>query len=221
MESNTIGASITARLRSETAEHHQQAESRLLEQSLARGTLPLDRYVALLGQRRLIHATLEPLVAQLCDADERLAGLIPSHLYQTARLDEDLRHLGADARRIAALPATAALLREIERLHTNSPIALLGVFYVFEGSKNGSHMLARVVRRAYALSIGGTRYFDPHGEGQRAEWASFKQRMDAAGLGAPECDAIVRAAQKTFELTAQIDDELMIAGVAAQQAVSA
>lgn len=84
--------------------------------------------------------------------------------------------------------------------------------YVLEGSNNGNRFIAKAVRRALGLVEGaGDRYLDPYGDAQRGLWAHFKQRMDAAGWSGEEADAMVRAAQDTFDAVGALSEEIQAA----------
>jgi len=91
------------------------------------------------------------------------------------------------------------------------------MYYVFEGSKNGARYLVKRVAATYDLKPGpGLLYLDPHGEQQPALWAQYKARMDAAGFSPQDQDAIVAAAQQTFDLVAEVDDQVQAASTAAE-----
>lgn len=201
-----------ARLRASTAEHHARAEGRRLEQALAAGSLPRDIFVAWLGQRFAMHTLLEPAVARLVASDARMHGLIPAELYQAANLRADLQHFGLNEESLDPCRAAAEFVADIKRTEAASPVGLLGHFYVFEGSKNGARMIARVAGPAYGItSERGMRYLDPHGSQQRTLWAEFKARMDAIDFTARELDAMVAAAGRTFDFVSAVDDELYAA----------
>lgn len=202
-------ACVMARLRDETTEHHQRAESRPFERALLGGTLPRALYVELLAQRYLVHRVLERAARDLRDAHPVLVDILRDELFQEANLVADLEHFGIDQDAIVATRATRALIEEIERLADQRPLALLGVYYVFEGSKNGARYVARSVANAYGLPPGsGLRYLDPHGEQQRALWLDFKQRMDDCAFSTADQDAMVAAARLTFDCVGELDDEL-------------
>lgn len=201
--------SLMARLREETRAQHETAESRPLEQSLFRGVAPKALYVQVLEQRFLIHQALERGLRALSEARPGLAGVVRHELFGEPHLRRDLENFGVHPESVTPVAATLDLLRLIDRLSAESSVALLGIYYVFEGSKNGSRILAARLSKAYQLPPGpGLLYFDPHGERQRAIWQEFRQSMDALDLAPAEHDAIVSAAQRTFECVARIDDEL-------------
>ncbi len=201
--------SIMQRLRDETSEHHKRAEGRPLEQNLASGRITRETYAAYLGQRLLIHSTLESEAVPIVEGDSRLAGLIPPNLLQEANLRADLQWLDVNVDAIEPLPSAQALIAEIRRWRHAQPAAVLGVFYVFEGSKNGARFIARALMKGLGLAPGpGLRYLDPHGDAQRGLWVAFKERMDRVEFSAEERDAMVSAARFTFDRVAELDDEL-------------
>lgn len=203
---------IMARLREQTWPQHQRAESRPLEQALAQGTLSRAGFVQYLAQRFPVYQALERALGALRSARPELGAVLDEGLFQEQNLDADLRFFGVAAAHVVALGATRALIEEIERIAAQDAVGLLGVNYVFEGSKNGARFIAKRMAAVQQLSReGGLRYLDPHGEHQRPLWQDFKARMDACAFGAEEQDKIVAAAQRTFDGIAAMDDELYAA----------
>lgn len=202
--------SISTRLRTETADAHHQAESHPLERALVAGSISREQYSEYVSQRYLIHAALDPLVLQACDADARFAGLVPSELLQAPNLRADLAYLGVDADQVEACKATEALIRQMKDGAATTPASVLGYYYVFEGSKNGARYIARALAAAWGLRPGGPglRYLDPHGERQRPLWLEFKARLDAIAFRPDERDAMVSAACRAFELVSALDKEI-------------
>lgn len=205
----TSETDFMSRVKEQTWPLHQQAEGRPLEQALIKGELPRPLYVKYLEQRYLIHRALENHVRRLAQQHPALQQMIREELFQEANLVVDLQHLGSKVDQIAPGRATLAFLSEMEALLKGEPLALLGSYYVFEGSKNGGRYIARSVSRAFQLPPGpGLRYLDPHGEQQRELWARFRTGMNQLDLTPPQQDAIIAAAKRTFELVSQLDDEL-------------
>jgi heme oxygenase len=201
--------SIMQRLRDETRDCHEHAESREFEQAMFRGTLPRGLYVQMLGQRYLIHRALEREMRRLAEHYPHVAMVVREQLFQEPNLRDDLSFFEVDAESCRPCSGTRRLVGLIESLAREQPLSLLGVYYVFEGSKNGGRMITRSVRGAYGLPPDqGTRYLDPHGNEQRSLWQQFKDQMDAAPLAPTDRDAMVAAARQTFECVSAIDDEL-------------
>jgi heme oxygenase len=202
-------ASLMDRLRAETAAQHKDAEARPLEKALAAGEVSRGLYGEYLVQRLFLHEKLEALMRRLLQTDERLRRCVSDDLFQEANLRGDLqvleRRVGSgDARR-----PTVCLTELFDKVIEERPIALLGAWYVFEGSKNGARYIARAVGKTLGLQPGpGLRYLDPHGAAQRERWHGFRAAVDAEEWEAAEADAVVAAAQETFAGISAVDDEI-------------
>ncbi len=201
---------IMARLRQETAELHRQAESRPLQKHLGSGTLPRATYAAWMSQLLLVHELLERLLDEQIEraSHSGFAQVWQSLARHSGNLRSDLAHLGLDPDCAEALDATAALLADLREWGERGDVALLGALYVLEGSMNGNRFIRKALQRAYASPDGaGLSYLDPYGEDQRATWQAFRERMDAVGFDAGECDAILGGANRMFRGIGEISDE--------------
>lgn len=209
MTTTTQPLPIMQAMKDATRELHSQAEHLPIEQALLAGTLPRELYVRFLAQRLHVHAALEEALQALAATDPAVAALVRPELMQVENLLADLAQLGAQPPE-PPLPAVTALADEIRRLHQKQPKALLGVWYVFEGSKNGGRHLARSLARAYGLEPGepGLRYLDPHGSQQRTLWKQVVQGMNRLPLTAEQRQQTIAAAVATFERVCQIDTQL-------------
>lgn len=197
-------------LRTETAEHHRRAEQHEFQQQMVRGALPEPLYVRWLGQMLLVHAALEAHLARLVARDPVLSTVFDTSHHKAPALRADLRHFGS-SEDATPLPATTALLELFERLWREAPRALLGAFYVLEGSTNGSKFIARRVRPAYGLAATGpgSAYLDPYGDLQPARWQEFKAAMDALDLPSADVARMTSAAQQTFDAIRELGAELL------------
>lgn len=210
MNNTTPAPSLALQLRERTAQHHKNAEGRALEQTLAQGKLPLDLFVAMLSQRCIVHRALEKHLATLKLTAPTVAPLIDPAQFLTPHAEADLRHFGVSTDSLTPLKATQRLCSLIDETASRNPAALVGMHYVFEGSKNGARYLCRVVRQAYRLTDAqGTRYMDPHGDQQRPLWERFKQQLDQLPVNESQAGDIVSAACAMFDGIGAIDDELM------------
>jgi heme oxygenase len=85
----------------------------------------------------------------------------------------------------------------------------MGIYYVFEGSKNGARFIAKALAKAWGLSdTTSFRYLDPHGEEQRSLWMKFRTDMDGIAWTPNEKDLMVKAAQATFDAISSLDDAI-------------
>ncbi|MBE2179064.1 MAG: biliverdin-producing heme oxygenase [Chthoniobacterales bacterium] len=203
----TAPAGIMGRLKSETAAQHAVAEAKPLEAALIAGAIGHEQYRKYLAQRWLIHRELEAATDRALAADARLAALGLPGLYQTANLEADLAHLGVDTATIKPMAGAEALLGLIRDADSSAP--LMGIYYVFEGSKNGARFIARALAKAWGKTdLDGLKYLDPHGEAQRGLWMKFREDMNAIAWSDDEQDGMVKAAQTTFDAISALDDEI-------------
>ncbi len=209
MTTTTRPLPIMQALKDATRALHTRAEHLPLECALAAGTLPRAVYVRFLAQRLHVHAALEEALRDLAASDAALRGLLRDELMQVGNLREDLARLGAQEIE-PPLPAVAELVAAIGRMRASEPMALLGVWYVFEGSKNGGRFLARALARAYGLTPGepGLRYLDPHGARQRTLWKRVVEQMNRLPLSDTQREQMVAAAVMTFERVCEADTQL-------------
>jgi len=197
-------------LRTETAEHHRRAEQHEFQQQMVRGTLPQPLYVRWLGQMLLVHAALEAHLARLVAREPLLGTVFDTSRHKAPALRADLAHFGTGEDAVP-LPATTKLVELFNRLWREAPRALLGAYYVLEGSTNGSKFIARRVRPAYGLAATGpgSAYLDPYGDLQPARWQGFKAAMDALDLPAADVTRMTGAAQQTFDAIRELGAELL------------
>ncbi len=193
---------IMARLKAGTAAQHAVAESKPLEAALIEGSIGRAQYEKYLSQRWLIHRELEAATDRALRTDNRLASLGLPSLYQTKNLEADLAHLQSNLKSIRPLPGATNLIQEIQKA---TPSTLMGIYYVFEGSKNGARYISKSLAKAGQTAL---RYLDSHGEQQRPLWMKFRADMDSISWTPTEQDQMVKAAQATFDAISSLDDAI-------------
>jgi len=197
---------IMARLKAGTAAQHAVAESKPLEAALIDGSIGRAQYQKYLAQRWLIHRELESATDRALKTDPRISSLKLPTLYQTKNLESDLARLQTNLKSIRPLSGASDLIEKIQKA---APATLMGIFYVFEGSKNGARFIAKALAQAWGLSdTDSFRYLDPHGEEQRGLWMKFRSDMDAIAWTPAEQDQMVQAAQATFDAISSLDDAI-------------
>ncbi len=107
-------ATVMTRLREETRDLHASAEGKAFQRRMLSGELSRDEYVDWLGQMLLVHRALEAPLRRLWASDPAFAPLREEQ-FQEPYLLADLAILDDDPAGHAPLPATAALIAEIER----------------------------------------------------------------------------------------------------------
>lgn len=192
---------LSSLLKAQTQPQHDEAEHHPLHAVLLGGQNPpaaREAYTRLLGQHLAIQEVFEPLLRAAATSPV-FGALIRPHHYHLEGLREDIAAMGASADQARALPATVRFIEMITSSAGGDGAALLGVFYVFEGSTNGGTIIGK--RMKDLLQLGGeagTRFINPHGPLVRARWGEWKQTLDGLTLDAPQRDAIIAAACETF-----------------------
>ena len=204
---------IMERLKSETQDLHDAAETHGHQTALVKGDLPLERYIAHLEQHLMLHRALENALRAHSSAHPAFDAVITAEQFQEPYLEEDLRHFGCDPQTVTSTPETQEVVEDIERAAAEQPIKLLGFHYVMEGSNNGNRFIAMKIREAYNLSDGkGLKYLDPYGQNQRPLWMKFKQDMADQQFTPQEEDLLVEGAKEMFKGVGRISDGLLTAG---------
>lgn len=201
---------VMERLKTSTQPQHDAAEHHPVQRALFKGRLPREGYVEMLGQLFLVHRALEESLRALLGARPALRSIVQDWQFQEPYLRDDLSFFGFASESIAPMPATVALLATIDRATRETPLAILGMHYVVEGSNNGSRYSAMAVRKAYGLPAGkGDRYLDPYGESQRERWAGFKTAMNASSFSEREAEELLLGAGAMFDGIARMSDDLL------------
>ena len=207
-EISAAGRGIMSRLRDETMELHRETEQGPFQRSLMAGKLPLERYAELLHELLHLHVAVETDLRVLTEDEEAVRLVLRPYQFQEAQLRKDLHFFDRTPDSATSLSSTARLVAEIKARVTRGPIAILGVHYVLEGSKNGGRFIALAMQRAYGLQSGGLAYLDPYGDQQQARWTEFKASMESAGMSEAQQDQVVAAARLTFRGIIEIHREL-------------
>jgi heme oxygenase len=203
-----IQSSIMQRLKRETRDLHSHAESRVLQQKIAKGAVDRTTFSAYLGQLYHVHHALESALADSSDKEPAIGAIATADRMRVPDLDRDLAFYEMDRNEIEAGHAASSFASQIEKAKDSNPVALLGALYVLEGSTNGGRFLARALRQSWGLDGDGLSYFDPYGDEQPQRWAAFKRDMDGASFAADQQEAIVDMAKTTFRAIAEVSDEV-------------
>lgn len=204
---------LSERLKAETRADHSRAETHPLMAAMVSGRIDRATYARYLGQMRHVHATLDAALRAGAQKRGALAVVVREQYLHEPAIRADLATLGERAEDHPPLPATRLFCGRISALAEDDAVALLGTFYVLEGSTNGGRFIAPAVRKALGLPAAGgpgsgTEYFEPHGERQRERWSYFKAALDILTLPASECDLIVAVAVDAFRGVHDIFEDL-------------
>lgn len=203
---------LTQELKEQTRQQHDDAEHHGLHAVMfgSRGVeAARAAYVGTLQQHLHIQIAFERELRRLAVESPVFAAVVRDEQYHLAALREDLHVFGAAD--VNATPGTQRFVAYIEHAARHNPLALLGVFYVFEGSTNGGTMIAMRVRELLGLEGNeGTRFINPHGSQVRPIWMKWKASVDALTLTDAERDTAIAGAQEAFRLSGAVLSDVAV-----------
>jgi heme oxygenase len=211
----TPAPSLADALKERTREAHARAEKHPVQARMVKGEVTRDQYAAWLGQMLPVWRAVDAGLTRVAARDPRVAAMVQPYHAHAERVAADLKFLGQCGGCHDTLPATRRFVDAIKRAGGeggDSGAALVGVWYVLEGSANGGRFIAKALSRA--LNIAGPEgltSFDPHGEQQRDRWQAWRAALDAQPFTAAERDAIVAAASDTFDAMTAVMEDLVAA----------
>jgi heme oxygenase len=168
-----------------------------------------DEYGAFLAQMVCVHSSLESALRITAARIPEVRAMHRPHHERLTLLCDDLDALGIPAAELAPLPAASALSDLILRAAAEDHWALVGIWYVLEGSTNGGAVIAKNVRDARGFTDSrGTAFVNPHGPRVRIAWTEFKTGLDALQLDDAARERIVAAASQTFRLFGDLLEQL-------------
>lgn len=187
---------LAALLRAATRSRHDGVEVLPYFVALRRDDLSRQCAISYLRGLMIVHAVLESC---LSSAPANLRILKRPQMLRTASLRATLE--AADAAGLPDIPrAIDAAIRLADRilLAAHRPTALLGPLYVLEGSQLGGQILRQHL--AVALGVAPERVaYIAEPKAIATEWAAFRRELDALALPEQEVEAVLRAAEATFD----------------------
>lgn len=202
-------ASLAEALRERTKEAHARAEKHPIQARLVKGEATRTDYAAWLGQMHVAWRAIDAAVAKLAARDARIAAMLRPYHPHAARVEADLKFLGRATAEFTPTRAAADFALWLNIAAANSDSAVVGAWYVLEGSSNGGRFIAKALTRALDLpGPDGLTALDPHGEAQRERWAAWKADLDAQPWKSHEREAIVGAAERTFDAVREIMEQM-------------
>lgn len=168
-----------------------------------------EAYTRLLGQHLVIQETFDPMLRQAAAQTYTFRAMVREHHLHLNSLRSDMATLAIKGDLLHPAPATSRFVSFIKSCAAHEGSALLGVWYVFEGSTNGGTIIGKKMRELLGLGEGeGTRFINPHGSFVRARWSEWKQTLDAINFDQTHRETIIAAAQETFRLSRAVLDDV-------------
>jgi len=202
---NAESALLMDSLRSATWEQHKKLEKQPFNIALVNARLPQAAYIAQLQQYFLILQALE----QAFDTSQHqsLAQVWQEDLHKTHLLQQDLEFFQA-FQKLQILSASQDFIHKIHQLKQNSPLGLLGILYVFEGSTLGATVLLPLIRKTYALDQEGCAFYQAYGSATREHWLMFRERMNVTVSDTSQHILVTQTAQYCFIQVTKLLDKI-------------
>jgi heme oxygenase len=201
--------SLAEALRERTKDAHARAEKHPVQARLVQGRATRADYAAWLGQMLHIWRGVDAAVAKLAARDPRVAAIVKPYHPHAHRVEADLAFLGHAPPTFPAVPAASGFSMWLSVAAANTDPAIVGAWYVLEGSANGGRFIAKALSRSLDLpGPEGLAALDPNGEAQRERWAAWKADLDAQAWKSHEHEAIVAAAERTFDAVREVMEQL-------------
>lgn len=187
---------LATALRDRTREAHTKAERHPVQSRMARGVITREEYAAYLGQLLHVWNEIDDGLARGAKRDPRIGAMVQEYHPHAWRVRSDLRFYGRGE--AAPLDVTRRMMEMVRA--AGDCAAIVGVWYVLEGSANGGRYIAKSLATAFKLDgRDGLMTMDPHGEAQRERWQEWRRALDAQAFSDAEKAEILAAANATFE----------------------
>lgn len=205
-------ASLADALREKTKDAHTRAEKHPMQARLVKGEATREQYAAWLGQMLHVWRGVDAAIAKLAARDPRVAAMVKPYHAHAERIVADLKFLGQCGGCHPAVPAASRFAMWVSVAAANSDPAVVGAWYVLEGSANGGRYIAKALSRTLDLpGPEGLTALDPHGEAQRERWQAWRADLDAQRWNAAERNAVIAAASATFDAVYEVMEEMSAA----------
>jgi heme oxygenase len=207
----SVAATFSTRLRDETREDHERAESSPFIVAYLEGRIPVEGYAALQGQLWYVYEALESSAREL-RGDPIVGPFLDPRLDRLPSLDADLRALLGEGWRDRVHPgeATRAHAARIVELARTWPGGYVAHHYIrYLGDLSGGRALGSKARKLYQLDEDGVRFYRFQGiESPREFKDGYRRLLDGAPWSPDERSRIVEEARTGFRMTEAMFQEL-------------
>lgn len=203
-------STIALQLKESTRSAHNSAEGHEFQKELGSGTLSKPLYTAYVSQLFLTHQALENAMA----SQAYMGAVVSPEQLQTEFLKKDLKALGVEPDSVKPVEITGRMLKRIDEVAKQNPIALLGFHYVLLGSKHGGKFIASTLKKSFGFEDGGCIYFDPYGPEFQKHWQHFVNGINSLDIQEPQVEPLMNAASEMFSFVENLGGELLQASTA-------
>ncbi len=204
----TAAPSLADVLREATKDAHARAEKHPRQSRMVRGACDRAEYATWLAAMEKVWSALDDGLPTAASREPRLAAMVKPFHARGAAVRADLAHLGT-ATPPGAASAGGTIASRVRTLAESGSPALVGLWYVLEGSTNGGRYIARGLAPALGLTgPQGLSSLDPHGEATRERWQAWRADLDSQKWTESERAAMVAEASATFDAIHDLMEKL-------------
>lgn len=191
---------LLEQLRTASRPLHEDNKSLPYFQEMLQGRIRLECYVTHLRAMAVILAAFESGLSR--SDNPHLILLRRDYRPKLRLLQQDLLHF---RRRIIpdvgrAMESALTIAADIRLKCMENPVALIGHFYVLEGSSQGARLLVPHIQEGLGLDDNhGLAYLTGHGHSSEGEWWDHAERLNRIPLEAEEREAAVNSAVDLFQ----------------------
>jgi heme oxygenase len=180
---------ILEKLKTETAQLHEEVEKDNLTCFIMDGTMDQPKYEILLRQNFMVYKAVEDFVNARYDK-------LPESLKPFAGY-EKTNALANDISRFSSLPLPKPLII----VGSRDVATIIGKLYVIEGSMMGGMMLNKKIQACNNLShITEHSFYNNHTQTNLSRWKSFKEAVATVNFNIDDVDKAISSAKATFNL---------------------
>lgn len=200
---------FAARVKSQTQDAHDQAESASFMGDLLGGKLDRGAYIALLEQYLHLYRALEATEMRFAHAPE-LAGVLDARLDRVSAIEADLADLLEGATPAEPTDATQEYVDRLGSMPADEPERYFAHHYLrYLGDLSGGQVIGKLAARHYELPTESLRTWRFDGiEKHKPYKDQYRAALDSAPLTEAQQEAFIDEAQLGFILAKKLFDSL-------------
>ena len=171
---------------------HDAIEKTTFAEGMMNATITLESYTFYLRQMLAIHEPLDHFLDL-----STLRDWVPSTAKRSAAIRQDIALLNPLALNDVVLPATREIVQDIQQSYEANPLSLLGHFYILEGSRMGSRVIAKPLQSLLRIPSEALHYHLDNFDKQPRALREFRNRLNQE-IDSPEQKAVIQSAAVTF-----------------------
>jgi heme oxygenase len=191
---------LSEELKAATHSTHERLNKSLFFEALTNKNLPLESYVNYIQAMAGVNGVFEREI--LIANHSVLNSLWQPHMLKLPSLLNDLESLNSNQVEDIPLAIDAMLdtIKFIRLSRIDNPLSLLGIMYVLEGSTIGGEFIKKLILTNFNFNGNdGVMYLDHYKDKKKENWETFKTRLNALPLSAPEFESIIETAAFFFK----------------------